>query len=491
MYLIEKLPYSDPIAMARGLKKHKSFVFLHSSMENRATGRYSILAFNPKRQIIGEDFTNIEAELNNNPHGSDVYFGYFGYETGIENIVKRGGYGTEGQHSQHQQHNRATDYKNSTNPAASRTPSFYIDAPTSHFIKFRNLLIFDNYKQEMQFWGESRQDLLNLPEPDIKTYHKYIKPNENGKILENFFTNISNDNYLEKILAIKKHIKRGDIYQANLTRKLCGSFTNPPDGFEVFAKLTEISPSPYSAYYKMGAGILGGESANNSYNNNTAGIEIISSSPEEFLKIDDEGLITTSPIKGSAARHENPERDKDSKHNLLNSDKEKAENLMITDLMRNDLARTAALGTVTVPNLFELTSYKNIHHLSSTVQAKLATGRTAIDCIKNAFPPGSMTGTPKSKAIEILRNLEKHKRGIYSGGLGYIAGNNTADFSVVIRTIIIQNCCFEMQTGGGITEDSEPVAELQESILKATPLLKALKISEKILSANKKSSQKQ
>jgi len=262
-------------------------------------------------------------------------------------------------------------------------------------------------------------------------------------------SNMSDDAYLNKVEQILEHIKRGDIYQANLTRKYYGEFSKDYDGFEIYKTLTNLNPAPYSAYFKLGD------------------IEIISSSPEQFLKIAD-GRITTRPIKGTSPASEPASK-------LANSNKDKAENLMITDLMRNDLSKSCIGGSVKVDKLYEINSYANVHHMSSTVSGKLHNNTKPIDAILGCFPPGSMTGAPKIKAMELCSKYEQQERGIYSGALGWInADNNSAELSVVIRTLIKKGRKFEFQVGGGIVADSNPQAELAECNAKAESIFKVL-----------------
>ena len=261
--------------------------------------------------------------------------------------------------------------------------------------------------------------------------------------IKSFSSNMSKAEYLQKVESVIEKIKAGDLYQANLTRKFYGEFETAPDAFAIFCALAKISPAPYSAFMRLG----------DTY--------IISASPESFMKIQ-QGRVTTIPIKGTlpSARPA---------HELANSSKDRAENLMIVDLMRNDLARTCT--NVKVEKLFEVTSYAQYHHMSSTITAE--TNHAPIDVIMGAMPPGSMTGAPKIAAINLCSKLEKQERGIYSGILGWLEPN-ACDFSVVIRTIILEGNKFEFQVGGGIVADSKPYAEYEEALNKAKAILQVL-----------------
>ncbi len=193
---------------------------------------------------------------------------------------------------------------------------------------------------------------------------------------------------------------------------------------------------------------------------------IISSSPELFLNIDNKGLVKSSPIKGTAPRIKNAKsKDLESKKQLRNCKKEQSENLMIVDLVRNDLSKSCKVKSIKVNNLFKINSYKTVHHMSSDIIGKRDVKFNNIDVIKNAFPPASMTGTPKIKAMEICSNLELVKRGMYSGSIGFIS-KKQCKLSVVIRTLIINKNNFEFQVGGAITHGSNPYKEWLETIQK-------------------------
>ncbi|NBO17982.1 MAG: anthranilate synthase component I family protein [Proteobacteria bacterium] len=244
-----------------------------------------------------------------------------------------------------------------------------------------------------------------------------------------------------------------------------GEFEAPPASFAMFRELCRISPAAYSSFLKMGDSC------------------VLSSSPELFLRISPEGHITARPIKGTSPRSADAAQDAANRQLLENSEKDKAENLMIVDLMRNDLARASQPGSVKTEALFEITSHSTVHHMSSTIVARKRPGCTTLQAIAGAFPPGSMTGAPKIMAMQLCTQLEKLERGIYSGAIGWLGGDGSAELSVVIRTLIIQGKNFEFQVGGGIVADSTPEKELQETIDKAQGILKLLGISSDIFCA--------
>ena len=249
-------------------------------------------------------------------------------------------------------------------------------------------------------------------------------------------------------------ITAGDAYQLCLTNEVTvsGSF-NP---LEVYARLRQANPSHHGGLLRFGQTAL------------------LSSSPEVFLRADRDGHVETKPIKGTRPRGVDSTSDDALSSELIGSEKERAENLMIVDLMRNDLGRVAQLGTVHVDSLLEVESYSHVHQLVSTVSAEMAPGLTAIDALEACFPAGSMTGAPKISAMTILHELEQGPRGIYSGAFGYLALDGAANLAMVIRSIVLTESGASIGTGGGITSGSQPQAELEETWLKSAALLGAL-----------------
>lgn len=194
--------------------------------------------------------------------------------------------------------------------------------------------------------------------------------------------------------------------------------------------------------------------------------------------MDAEGRVTVRPIKGSAPRGRTPEEDARFRDSLTLSEKDRAENLMIVDLMRNDLARGCVPGSVNVSNLFELTTHPLVHHLSSTISGVKREEVSALQLVAGCFPPGSMTGAPKVGAMRLCTALERLERGVYSGALGWFGGDGSVDLSVVIRTLVVQENRFEFQVGGGVVADSTPEGEWREALVKARGLARLLGISE-------------
>ena len=267
---------------------------------------------------------------------------------------------------------------------------------------------------------------------------------------------ISKKDYVTKVNDILSHIHRGDIYEVNFCMEFFAEKAeiNP---LEKFLKLNEISQPPFAVFFK-----------NNKH-------FILSASPERYLRKEGD-LIISQPIKGTAKRFLDVEQDEISKNALLADPKERSENIMITDLVRNDLSRTAQKGSVQVTELCKIYSFLQVHQMISTITARLAEPYTAVDVIKSTFPMGSMTGAPKISAMNIVDRLEETKRGVYSGAVGYFTPNGDFDFNVVIRSILYneEKKYLSFSVGSAITANSIPEKEYEECLLKAKAMYAVL-----------------
>jgi para-aminobenzoate synthetase component 1 len=260
--------------------------------------------------------------------------------------------------------------------------------------------------------------------------------------------------YEARIERLREYISAGDIYQANFTMR----FTAPrPEDFvpaAYYAALRQRSPAPFAAYIGCGDGVA-----------------ICGASPERFLRLTADGRVETRPIKGTASRHADAAADAASIAALLASPKERAENLMITDLLRNDLGQVCETGSITVPELFAIESFAQVHHLVSAVTGRLRSGLGAVDLLRACFPGGSITGAPKRRAMEIIDELEEGPRGAYCGTLAWIGFDGAMDSAIIIRSLLATGETLFAQAGGGITWDSNPAAEYDEMMLKVANLL--------------------
>lgn len=266
--------------------------------------------------------------------------------------------------------------------------------------------------------------------------------------------------YLTAARRAIDYVRAGDVFQVNLSHPFRGVLPGRDGPFRLIERLAAQSPAAFSAYLR-----IDDERA------------VVTNSPERFVAVDAGGKVETRPIKGTRARRTDPEEDRRAAAELAASDKDRAENLMIVDLMRNDLARVCAPGTVRTPELFKVESFANVHHLVSTVSGQLVEGCDVIDLIAAAFPPGSITGAPKVRAMEIIAELEGESRGPYCGALGWIGADGAADLNVMIRTAACvregEDWRAEIRSGGAIVIDSDPSEELAETRAKAGALIKA------------------
>jgi para-aminobenzoate synthetase component 1 len=267
---------------------------------------------------------------------------------------------------------------------------------------------------------------------------------------------ISKDKYLDKVSHLLQHIHRGDIYEANFCMEFFieNASINP---LEKYLKLNEISKSPQAVFFK----------------NNTQ--FLLSASPERYIKKEGDVLIS-QPIKGTAKRFSDPIEDQRSKNQLALDPKERAENIMVTDLVRNDLSRTAQKGSVKVAELCGIYSFEQVHQMISTITSKIDTQYTVVDVIKATFPMGSMTGAPKVSVLKIIEEIEETKRGLYSGAVGYFTPFGDFDFNVIIRSILYnqENKYISFSVGSAITSLSIPEKEYEECLLKAKAMREVL-----------------
>jgi len=341
------------------------------------------------------------------------------------------------------------------------------------------LLSYD-LKNEVEVLEESKTDLLNFPDLYffVPQYLISIKDDQISvlkgtqtivdeilrlKTTEESLTasvsiknRLSKQAYLDKLESIKQHIKRGDVYEMNFCQEFFDDHAEI-DPLLVYNKLKAVSPTPFSGFLKIRDKF------------------VLSATPERFLAKNGRQL-TSQPIKGTAKRSENPSEDNQIKTILRNSEKEQAENVMIVDLVRNDLTKSAVKGTVKVDELFGIYSFPQVHQMISSISCELSPDVHFVDAIKNTFPMGSMTGAPKLRAMQLIDQYEVSKRGVYSGSLGYISPDGNFDFSVVIRSILYNttNKYLSFQVGGAITYQSESEKEYEECLLKASAIMSVL-----------------
>jgi para-aminobenzoate synthetase component 1 len=327
-----------------------------------------------------------------------------------------------------------------------------LNFPDLFFFQPKKLFLLKGNQLEIQY--------LNMCDDEVENDFEEIN---NYAINKDFTSNkvevkqrISKQNYIEKVSKLLEYIHHGDLYEANFCMEFFAenATINP---LEKFLKLNAISQAPFTVFFK---------------NNNHF---LVSASPERYLKKEGENLIS-QPIKGTAKRFLDSLQDEKSKNNLEQDPKERAENIMITDLVRNDLSRTAQKSSVEVKELCGIYSFLQVHQMISTVTSKIDPQYVAVDAIRTTFPMGSMTGAPKFATMKIIEELEETKRGLYSGAVGYFTPDGDFDFNVVIRSILYndENQYVSFSVGSAITSLSIPENEYEECLLKAKAMLEVL-----------------
>ena len=266
-------------------------------------------------------------------------------------------------------------------------------------------------------------------------------------------SNFTPQEYIKAVSRVREYIAAGDVFQVNLAQRFETALRIPP--YELYKRLRRVNPAPFASYLSF------------------PGVTVVSASPERFLRVRGD-LAETRPIKGTRPRGKDPVEDPRLAEELTDSAKDRAENVMIVDLERNDLGRVCRYGTVKVAELAILETFPTVFHLTSTILGRLRPDKSNIDLLKAAFPGGSVTGAPKVRAMEIIDELEPTRRAAYTGSLGYLSFDGHMDLSIVIRTLLIKGDKAYFQVGGGITYDSDPEAEYMETLDKAKALIQAL-----------------
>ncbi|SHL66508.1 para-aminobenzoate synthetase component 1 [Flavobacterium flevense] len=328
-------------------------------------------------------------------------------------------------------------------------------------LEFPDLFFFQPKKLFLAKGNQIEIRYLHFCEDEFETDWEEIKSVatdfETLKVDINIQQRISAEAYREKVSKILEHIHHGDLYEANFCMEFYAEKAHI-EPVETFLKLNEISKPPFAVFFKNHKQFL------------------LSASPERYLKKEGD-LLISQPIKGTAKRFSDLIEDENSKNKLATDAKERAENIMITDLVRNDLSHTAQKGSVQVTELCGIYSFLQVHQMISTITSKLDTQYTAVDALKHTFPMGSMTGAPKISVMKIIEELEETKRGLYSGAVGYFTPEGDFDFNVVIRSILYnqENQYLSFSVGSAITSLSVPEKEYEECLLKAKAMFEVLK----------------
>ena len=368
------------------------------------------------------------------------------------------------------------DLKNFVEPKLPRRAANDLDLPDCDVGFYDSLVVFDHRlgkiwivstgldadgsrsqiraKTKLQSWIALLEDGSHTP--DVSNISKVTPRREDRpEIVPSIKSSMTRTEFLAAVEKAQRYIRTGDIYQVNLSQRLTVSLTLT--GWQLYKQLLSVSPAPHSAFYDSGM------------------FQIVSSSPELFLRITG-AQAQTRPIKGTRPRSSDPDRDARLNYELLTSQKELAELVMITDLMRNDLGKICEYGSVQVPELVTLERYPQVQHLVSTIEGRLRSDITHFHALSSCFPGGSVTGAPKIRALEIIDELEPVVRGPYTGSLGYLGFNRESQLSILIRTAICLNETIHFNVGAGIVADSDPAAEYEETLAKARGFLSAIQL---------------
>ena len=438
-YKIIQLDFSIPSNEYFELIKDNDWaVYLNSNNSKYTDQRYDILSSNPINKIIlqSEDsssditkdniFNLLEESINAHECQTDdeIPFcggaiGFISYDFGnaIHNIKKK--------------NNNDFDY------------------PLAAFGIYNWCITYDYLKEKSFVLYHEKNDIVEKI-INYKTEYAKVKKYKTYKSTSSCESNMNYDLYKSKISKISSYIKSGDCYQVNFAQRFSLGYEG--DEYSIYKMLNKSFASPYSAYINYPFG------------------NILSFSPERFLSIKN-NIVETKPIKGTRPRSDNDEIDKKNISELKLSEKDKAENLMIVDLLRNDLGMNCKNGTITVDKLFEIETFANVHHLVSTISGEIHDKSDIYNLIRDAFPGGSITGAPKLRSMEIIEELEPDNRSIYCGSIGYIGFDQKTDLNISIRSMLAVNNKLYFWGGGGIVNDSDVASEYNESIAKVKPLL--------------------
>jgi para-aminobenzoate synthetase component I len=443
---VREIIYAEPFAMARRLKAGaapaRALTLLESVQRHEHLGRYSFLACDPVQSLVVEDgvafldgarqaeapFELLQRLASERPRAHVA--GLPPFQGGWAGYI-------------------SYDYGRHLEPKA-KIPAFATLCPDMVFHRFDTVIATDHLQERA--WIIS----ATATEADaIETRLKQKQAPLGSPSVPDLAAEISRERHEDSVRQTVEYILAGDIFQANITQ----GFSAPaPDGFDPFAlygRLRERNPATFASLLDYD------------------GITVISSSPERLVRFDGT-TAEARPIKGTRRRDPDPMRDQGLMIELQASRKDRAENVMIVDLLRNDLSRVAKPGTVHVPVLCGLESYANVHHLVSVVQGELRSASTVADLLTSVFPGGSITGAPKIRAMEVIAELEERPRGVYCGSIGYIGFNGHCDFNIAIRTVQVSQGVVRVQGGGGITARSQAAAEYEESLTKIVRLREAM-----------------
>jgi para-aminobenzoate synthetase component 1 len=459
---VELVPAPDPWAVARKLAHLPHLLFLDSAEKHPDRGRYSYVAATPagfrrgRRRARTNPFTAEQSDLDRFrmsaadglPPFQGGIVGLFGYGLGgaFERVpaprfdefefpdLATGAYGwvVSFDHLENRAWLVSTGFPE-TNPARR--------------VQFAGQQLRAVIKQ-LQTSSSSPEGFTSPAAPEL--CEQYPLPNFPGVT-----SNFSRVGYEAAVRRAVEYVHAGDCFQVNISQRLLAPLREHP--LDLYCRLRERNPAPFAAYFDLGD------------------FQILSASPERFLRVYPGGQVETRPIKGTRPRGRTPEEDAALCRDLANSPKDRAENVMIVDLLRNDIGKVCAYGSVRVPRVCEIESFRFVHHMVSEVRGTLRPGQGPLDLLAAAFPGGSVTGAPKVRAMEVIAELEPTARGPYCGCLGWVGFDGAMDTNILIRTFTAGRGWVQFPVGGGIVADSDPAREYEETLHKAAGLLDALK----------------
>ncbi len=445
---VQSLPYFDDSAKLFAGIAHKTWaVFLDSGYPRSSQGRYDIIAADPISTLVTHgDITEIihngiTTQSNENPFDLIKQYLDYGFQNFSELPFNGGAIGYFSYDLARRLERLPTLAEDAEHIPHMTIGIYEWVVVVDHHLCQSYLIgqVSDNEKWQGLITQFSQLPLAQKPKPFTIASH--------------IESNMSKAFYKKAFDKIKQYLKEGDCYQVNLTQRFVASCHGDP--WTAYETLRQLNAAPFSGYL------------------NFPEVQILSSSPERFLKLTN-GVVETKPIKGTRPRKSDANDDQQQIADLQNSQKDRAENLMIVDLLRNDISKTCKKGSVNVPEIFAIESYTTVHHLVSTVKGLLADDQHALDLLKSCFPGGSITGAPKIRAMEIIEELEPNRRGVYCGAIGYIGFNGNMDTNIAIRTLVHSNQTIRFWAGGGIVNDSQVDDEYQESFDKAAAMINLL-----------------
>jgi para-aminobenzoate synthetase component I len=451
---VELVPAPDPWDVARKLAHLPHLLFLDSAEKHTERGRYSYVSADPVG--VETDFDRLRQSafrfdpLPGLPPFQGGYAGLFGY--GLGRLFERVPLARYDEFQTPDVALGRYDWVISFDHEQRRAWA----VETAYFVESE-----DERQRMREVWLRRLITLLRSDEEDgprslggTRRTESELCPQYSLPNFPNVTSNFDRQRYEAAVRRAVEYIHAGDCFQVNLSQRLLAPLREHP--LELYGRLRQLNPAPFSAYFDLGD------------------FQILSASPERFLRVYPDGEVETRPIKGTRPRGRTPEEDAVLIRDLANSPKDRAENVMIVDLLRNDIGKVCEYGSVRVPKVCEVETFRYVHHLVSEVRGKLRRGLGPLNLLAGAFPGGSVTGAPKVRAMEIIAELEPTARGPYCGCLGWIGFDGAMDTNILIRTFTAGRGWVQFPVGGGIVADSDPAHEYEETLHKAAGLLRSL-----------------